>query len=60
MNFPCDNSDDGGELINCGAALLQGVRPRQEDRILCMADIALPSFGKSPLNFRSLNASGDG
>lgn len=38
---------DGGEAINCGGALLQGRRLRQEDRILCMVDVVLPPFGKS-------------
>lgn len=55
FEFPCANSDNGGESINCGAAILQGVRPSQEDRILCMADIALPSFGMSGSFDASMN-----
>jgi len=46
-----DDDDDADEAAaeheRCGAALLQGLRPSQEDRILCVPDIPLPTFGKS-------------
>lgn len=38
-------SDNGGGAIDCGAALLQGRRLRQEDRILCLSNIVLPPHG---------------
>ena len=40
-------NEDGDAPVDCGAALLQGRRPRQEDRILCMVDVVLPPFGKN-------------
>ncbi len=46
-----DADDDDDEVVaeheRCGAALLQGLRPSQEDRILCVLDIPLRTFGKS-------------
>ncbi len=42
-----DDDEAAGEHERCGAALLQGLRPSQEDRILCVPDIPLPTFGKS-------------
>jgi hypothetical protein len=42
-----DDDEAAAEHERCGAALLQGFRPSQEDRILCVPDIPLPTFGKS-------------
>jgi hypothetical protein len=42
-----DDDEAAAEHERCGAALLQGLRPSQEDRILCVPDIPLPTFGKS-------------
>ncbi|CAM6025619.1 unnamed protein product [Sphagnum balticum] len=42
-----DDDEAAAEHERCGAALLQGLRPSQEDRILCVPDIPLPTFGSN-------------